>query len=127
MTTTRADLAARALDLALAHVGKGDMVSSAQLAADDAAACLAGGDFEHAIARATTSLAYSVGVFHVDHMRASLFGATVAVVAALGAYREVRNASGPWSPESRAAWVAWELACEKHRRAAAACEAKLAG
>lgn len=62
------------LALARKHLG-GAMESSARLCLADAIEASNRGDFEVAIARALKSLAYSVGIFHPDYVRAAKGGA----------------------------------------------------
>ena len=56
--------------LAQKHIGKGQMVSSAQLCLDDAKNLLNKGDINFAIVRAIKSIAYSVGMSHIDYQKA---------------------------------------------------------
>lgn len=58
-----------AIDLAKAHLGKGDMVSSAELCVSDAERAYQGGSYGIAVTDAQRSLAYSVGVLHPDYQR----------------------------------------------------------
>lgn len=55
--------------LARKHIGKGKMVSSAELCLSDAIDLYDSGNFPHAKQRALKSLAYSVGVFHQDYKK----------------------------------------------------------
>lgn len=59
--------------LAEKHLGKGDMVSSAELALEDAKQLRDEGtmSLDAAQRRALRSLAFSVGVFHPDYQRAN--------------------------------------------------------
>lgn len=65
------------IELASSHIGKGSMVSSAQLCLDDARALVERGNHHYAAKRAIKSLAYSVGGFHVDHAQAERLAATI--------------------------------------------------
>lgn len=62
--------AQNAINIATAHIGRGTMVSSAQLCLDNAVACFKARDFQSAHARAQKSLAYSVGILHPAYRRA---------------------------------------------------------
>lgn len=53
------------------HLGSGQMDSSARLCLADAIALQADGDLDAAKARALRSLAYSVGIFHPDYVKAA--------------------------------------------------------
>lgn len=64
-----------ALRTAQCNEHKGDMKSSAQLAARDAESLFNKGDFKYAYLRALDSLSYSVGLFHADHQRIKALGA----------------------------------------------------
>lgn len=57
--------------LARQHVGKAQMLCSAQLCLSDAEMWLGRGDFDNARARALKSLAYSVGIMHSDYRAAA--------------------------------------------------------
>lgn len=59
------------MTLARKHIGKGEMESSARLCLSDAVALFDAGDLEYAKRRALKSLAYSVGIYHRDYVRAS--------------------------------------------------------
>lgn len=59
------------LALARKHLGSGSMESSARLCLSDAVKLYDDGDFERAKARALKSIAYSVGAFHPDYIRAA--------------------------------------------------------
>lgn len=54
--------AQEAIAAARQHLGKGTMVSSAQLCLDDALAMLGRGEYDAAERRAARSLAYSIGI-----------------------------------------------------------------
>jgi hypothetical protein len=56
------------ITIAKSHIGKGDMVSSAQLCCDDAYALFMEQKFDQAKERALKSIAYSVGIFHEDYI-----------------------------------------------------------
>lgn len=56
--------------LARKHLG-GNMESSARLCLTDAISLYEKGEFEAAKKRALKSLAYSIGVFHSDYVKAS--------------------------------------------------------
>ena len=57
------------INIARGHIGKGSMVSSAQLCLDDAVALYNEGKEGDAIIRARKSIAYSVGILHPDYQR----------------------------------------------------------
>lgn len=57
--------------LARKHLGAGVMDSSARLCLADAIELYDAGNFACAKSRALKSLAYSVGMFHVDYRKAS--------------------------------------------------------
>jgi hypothetical protein len=60
------------INLARQHIGKGNMVSSAQLCLDDAMKAYEIPGWEHlAKERALKSLAYSVGIAHPDYQNAN--------------------------------------------------------
>lgn len=59
------------IKLAEKHIGKGPMISSAELCLFDAKNLFSKGDFEFARKRALKSLCYSVGVFHPDYKLAA--------------------------------------------------------
>jgi hypothetical protein len=56
------------LEIAKSHIGKGYMVSSAQLCYDDAYALFMEQKYDQAKERALKSIAYSVGIFHEDYI-----------------------------------------------------------
>lgn len=58
------------IELASKHLGKGTMVSSAQLCYMDAMSLRSDGDYIHSMERALRSLSYSVGIFHADYQKA---------------------------------------------------------
>jgi len=57
--------------IARKHLGKGEMVSSAEVCLSDAINLYDSGELDVAKTRALKSIAYSVGVFHQDYKRAS--------------------------------------------------------
>jgi hypothetical protein len=57
--------------IAEGHIGEGAMVGSAKLALADAKRLLERGEIDAAYTRALVSLAYSVGAFHSDYIRAN--------------------------------------------------------
>ena len=57
--------------LARKHLGQGTMESSARLCLTDAIRHLENGDLADARNAAKRSLAYSVGILHMDYMRAT--------------------------------------------------------
>lgn len=59
------------IELARKHIGKGSMVSSAQLCLDDAVRLASEGRQGYARERAIKSLQYSVGIFHQDYINAT--------------------------------------------------------
>lgn len=61
------------------HIGKGGMVSSAQVCLDDARALAAKGDDAAALKRAGKSLGYSVGYYH-EHAKIVVAWARAAAV-----------------------------------------------
>lgn len=63
--------AQQVIELANKHLGKGSMVSSAQLCLADAKNLMLQNEEGYAKGLALKSLAYSVGVFHEDHRAAS--------------------------------------------------------
>ena len=67
MSNATATKSTVALLLAASHVTKGAMASSAALRLSDARVCADHGCHREAIGAAVDSLAYSVGVFHLDH------------------------------------------------------------
>ena len=56
--------------IAQQHIGKGEMISSAELCLDDARRALKIGAFESAKSHGLKSIAYSVGKFHPDYILA---------------------------------------------------------
>ena len=61
------DEAIKAVQLAVKHIGQGNMVSSARLCLTDAVHNLGQGQWQYAWERALRSISYSVGMFHDDH------------------------------------------------------------
>lgn len=59
------------IELAEKHIGKGCMISSAELCLVDAKNLFSKGENEYASKRALKSLCYSVGVFHEDYQLAA--------------------------------------------------------
>ena len=55
--------AIKAIQLAIKHLGQGDMVSSARLSLQDAVHNLGQGQWAYALSRATASVTYSVGFY----------------------------------------------------------------
>ena len=62
--------ASQVIELAEKNIGKGAMVSSAELCLADARELLAKGEVGYAYIRACKSLQYSVGMFHADYVAA---------------------------------------------------------
>ena len=58
--------ASKTIELATRNIGKGSMVSSAELCLSDARSQFGKGDYGCANSRALASLSYSVGRFHED-------------------------------------------------------------
>lgn len=71
MPAIRPIAALRAIQFAEANAHLADMQTSAVLCAQDARACFARGDYQHAHARALRSLSYSVGVLHPTYRAAA--------------------------------------------------------
>jgi hypothetical protein len=59
------------LNIARKHLGKGEMKSSARLCLAEAISLLDNGEYDLAKEWALKSIAYSVGMFHADYVRAS--------------------------------------------------------
>lgn len=59
------------ITLARKHLGKGGMISSAEVCLADAIELYDAGKLDYAKARALKSIAYSVGVFNTDYIRAA--------------------------------------------------------
>ena len=67
------ELAVKALQLAIKHLGQGSMVSSARLCLSDAVHNLSRGEYEYAYERACKSISYSVGMFSPDYQSVKAF------------------------------------------------------
>jgi hypothetical protein len=61
----------KTMALARKHLGKGNMESSARVCLADAIHLQERGLLDYARKRALSSLAYSVGVFHTDYIKAA--------------------------------------------------------